>query len=468
MPRHPNQFEQKNSTFRACFTAVLKPIWTCRHLGESTTSQEMWRAFGVHFVAVAFLLLVGILLAVLASVLVSDASQAGQQFLEEVGEISHATGMGIVVFMVLYLLISFLFGEAGTLMVAVIFSPLAARVGEPWFESYKRTLKRIWLLTPLMLGPMLAFGFIVTAFGLWREIESGTGYVWRDILESFQAALLSMLVWWLMLWGIRSLAASHGRSVSRWPAVCCECGYRLVGLRADQACPECGTEVKRSVPGQTRVGTDWQNMSQVRGFRWVKGLVKLWVTNWLCPGDVGRSMLIYDHRDDHSRLLLWSLVGLGLLGVIGLMFSFLVGMLASGEGWADEIEVLIYMLLIGSWLGLWAAGITFAMLVVVSFLLGLFVRDPDGRPLFAVTYRAACEMLGLPICVWAVLWWGIATFVVLVVLGVIEAVLDFLQIDERYFFVFLLVGLLAMAGATAICYLVLVWRTATTAKRSNM
>ncbi|MBX3361419.1 MAG: hypothetical protein KF705_08290 [Phycisphaeraceae bacterium] len=55
--------------------------------------------------------------------------------------------------------------------------------------------------------------------------------------------------------------------------LCERCGYVLEGLAQDGNCPECGTPIAESLPGNTRTGTDWQRSPAPHSF-----LTTLWRT----------------------------------------------------------------------------------------------------------------------------------------------------------------------------------------------
>ena len=146
-------------------------------------------------------------------------------------------------------------------LLAVLFMPWAAG-GDRAGSVFRRSLKNVyWALT---LAIPIA---LIWTLGVMRVDPLFNAARFDDIWQLAIQLLVMTVVFVLpVIWLLRALIVGAKRYVGepdgptfapREPR-CDQCGYLIVGLPYDAACPECGLRVRDSLPGGRRQPTVWQ------------------------------------------------------------------------------------------------------------------------------------------------------------------------------------------------------------------
>ena len=123
-------------------------------------------------------------------------------------------------------------------------------------------------------GLVVAFGVMIPlAVGPWSIAQMGASFGIAPMLA--YAGIVTLAVWVFGdllhgFWGYKE-GAWKRRASEMDNAVCCECGYSLVGHTDEPRCPECGWQYD----DLEQVRKAWQSWEPRRGPRWVAALASL-------------------------------------------------------------------------------------------------------------------------------------------------------------------------------------------------
>ncbi len=269
---------------------------------------------------------------------------------------------------------------------------------EPWRQSYRRSLRRLYLLTP-HLATLVA---LAGGAGVWvnrvsryqPRLAYEFGYVF--VALGYAAVVLWSLGVVLVALGVRRPPAS-----CRWPARCMDCGYELAGVASGRDCPECGLAVSRSLASDGRPGVPtpggllgWLRVSRLALRR---------------PTELGRRMHVLSPELGPGRCLAWSIGALMFasppaMGVIYLVVETLERTATGTGGARDWGEALFVSSVVGSWMGLATSGTLVLSALLGAGIVGLVEGWAHGRHLMPAAIRAACYQSGLAVA-WALVFW---------------------------------------------------------------
>ncbi|MEM6334666.1 MAG: hypothetical protein AAF823_15140 [Planctomycetota bacterium] len=141
--------------------------------------------------------------------------------------------------------------EAGVVIAAYLLAPFASR-DEPVGQAFARTLKRLLVTTPWLIG---AVPILAAAGGLAAALAHSLGIAEHNV--NAVAGIIVAAAGITLAWLVPLLIARVGRTdfaTCRWPLTCEGCGYTLIATADDHPCPECGRLRRNSVGPHIRPG----------------------------------------------------------------------------------------------------------------------------------------------------------------------------------------------------------------------
>ncbi|MEM9251531.1 MAG: hypothetical protein AAGB29_04195 [Planctomycetota bacterium] len=272
---------------------------------------------------------------------------------------------------------------ASAFVQAYALMPLAAG-DELAGDSFRRMLKRLLVASPWLIGAALLIGLVG-----WVAWLAGVGWIDRWDLSgwigvwSWAAALT---IGWAVPASI-ALAGRGARAVCRWPPRCESCGYSLMAMSGDQACPECGRSRLESVGEDVRPG--------VRANGLGSAIVSILVAIGL-PWRFGRELRVSGGGGGGmwwglgaSVLLCVVLTPVCALISIGVFFLAVPGMGTGSTFWPDARDAAWFAMACSiAAAGLVSTIVSFSL--VGSAVVGTCVSWASGRNLLSAAAQAAC------------------------------------------------------------------------------
>ncbi len=377
----------------APFAVMVRPIATVRY----TEHARLWQAWLVHAAGIVLWLA-----SLAVSAVVADywhRANALPYMFEELREIvEEAVGFALTPLGAAMVITWAICIEAATVITAWACMAWTAR-NERVKDTFARSLKRVWLLTGFNVTAVVA-GFIIGEAG----DESPSFGVFLAVV--FTAITLTLL--------LRAMAVGRTQRCSRWPASCEGCGYALVGVRMDQACPECGRPVSASLDDDVRPGSAWDRAS--RG-----GWLKTTADALLRPTALGQTLRVMTLTKRRNQALAINLALIWLVGPIGMITIMIAGSIIFDGSIDDDLDM--FMFAIGGSYGLVYMGLCLAGVLLGGSVVGSLVSYRAGRNLLPAAGQAA---------VYAAPWFiigaaGVIVMIIAIMWLVKAGALDFLE-----------------------------------------
>lgn len=386
--------------------ALVAPVRTARR----SEGMPLWQAWLVH---VAGLLCAAAVVALLNIVAYADGwsfptfiNEAHEQWSDAVRGLDKLTAASLAI-----ATFGWLSFEVWLAIGAVAASAWGAR-SEPVWASIRRSLGRLWLLTPYAATLILLFGTPVVVLdrleSAWWVRTSGPftpNYFPSPPPWYVQHGELLVTGWWVVVATVglvsilRAMNAGAWGPRCVWPAVCRSCGYVLLGVRADQACPECGEPVIDSLDELRQPLVPWEASGRWRGYFQTLRLAVL------RPSDLGARFRLHRPVAAHRAFLAITLVVLFLFGPVSVVGTNAIERLAQGSPgpWLPDREVAV----VGG-VALSSTYIALAMCIILvsASTFGIGARMYTGKNALTGTLQAACYLSPLLI-VCAVSTWAV-------------------------------------------------------------
>lgn len=412
--------------------AIVLPVATVRH----TESMRLWQAAIVHLVGAALTLAAVAALLAWAS---SDNLLSVAAWRAELDVLLTDLGRGLTRLPIAASLMSMAVAtEAGVIVVGWWLMAWGAR-DELVPAAFKASLIRVWCVTPHVALLVVLFGLGTVPLERAYDAAMQDYTLHNDPWYARHAMKLIGLVWtalgiWALALLLRVGMAYAWNARCRWPPVCDRCGYTLLGVDRDGACPECGLSIEASLGDEARpgmIGQTWrQNINQ----------------SMLHPEQFGRRLRALHPEGAHRRLLLINATIIGLLSAFGALG--LAGM-TRGVHWLALNEAL--------GVGVFAAVGTLALSLAMASLVGSMVTRMTHFPLMHVACQSACALTGL-VMVWVAGNWIIAAGMV-----ILDDMLPSTGAAAGWINIAVIVGNTAML----VLYMLLLWRITMAARFAN-
>jgi len=148
--------------------------------------------------------------------------------------------------------------ELALVLLAILIMPWHAG-GDRAASVFKRSLKSAyWSTTILMPTALVVFLLLKNPPDVERWFEEHGDLFLSAVLLTLYALPLVLLARMLFVGGTRYVGAPDGPAFAPREPHCDACGYLIIGLPLEARCPECGLEVRASLPGGRRRPTVWQ------------------------------------------------------------------------------------------------------------------------------------------------------------------------------------------------------------------
>jgi hypothetical protein len=446
----PPDIEPRYSAGKAAAVVLFRPITAVRRSDHLSLS---W-AWAVHVMGMMYVL--GVL-----ALLSAYGSTGGSPTLSEIRELSAWTIENVLneldnpLAWAMAIAVA-LFIEA-TVMVSALLTMSWCAKDEKVARSYKRALRRLFLLTPhAALVVTLTGGFLITLTKTYWLFAGW--YTLSEIAQFLAVAVASLWSLWVVL---AALGCRSGPAVCRWPARCEGCGYQLAGLRPDQRCPECGQAIVQTLGRDIRTG-----ISPAVGF-----------TGWLCqtyqavrrPALLGKRLHVMSSDADYHRCLAVTIVLLMLTspiatGVLWLVVSS-VRTILQADWDLISLDMLFQAIILGgTWIGLMLTATTVAVALGGAVIIGLIEGKRCGRNLMPAAIRSACYLSGFAV-LWSFIFWvDLAVFVVVMELDLLTPIATRYNIDLE---LLVLGWQFGVVGLGIVIYLFLIGRATHAARHAN-
>lgn len=246
--------------------------------------------------------------------------------------------------------------------------------------SVSAALKRMFALTPHAAAVWVAG---LTAYA----VLDGRAWFRPDIEGALDAAAWLSVAMYLVWTTLIVLGAGRSAPRCAWPPRCEACGYTLIGLARDAACPECGESAARSLDASTRPGLWRRGGPDGKAGR---GLVTSWLGSFVHCVAAGRRVRLFDAERRITHRFAWSLaaivastVGFGLA-----MEMYHETRYRSGPAMSDFVEVGLAAFAFG----LAIAGLAMAVMVGTASLSGWAAGRGAKRNLMPASIQLAAKM----------------------------------------------------------------------------
>lgn len=264
----------------------------------------------------------------------------------------------------------------------------------------------------------------------------------------------------LVLW--RGLSQGRGGARCRWPALCQRCGYPLIGLGWDRACPECGLSVSKSLSSDARPGTAWQR--RVRdGRSWLAALGRTWIDAILRPSRVGTELRCGDPSAHGGTLLTIASVMHFLLAIASMSLAiFVVGWMRGRTGWglARLVDDSFMVFLVAASI----MGIALGLVLLASSLMATSFSVFKRQRVLTATWHGANHLNGWLLVLHALGWACFSFAVCFIGTHWARSFAQSLKINHE---LMLLSPFFLVIFAGLVVYLVLLWRITLAARYAN-
>ncbi len=457
--------EPRHSPVKAALVALFRPVTAVRR-GDHLALGWAWL---VHGVGVAMVLSVILVLTAWSDVRgrvpatpIRVVRSLKRLLSDMVAELDSAPGWVLLIFTVLFV-------EFCLWFTAVVAMSWSARE-EPLRASYRRSVRRLMLLTPHAATVVAGVGSVMvwlsrleTAW--WRRTS---GDKWDAVpwyvayAENIAMALVAFGCLWSLVIFLKALGCRVPPAMSRWPARCEGCGYQLTGTHKDSDCPECGLAVSATIGCDIRLGT----VTPGRGWCWVSG----W---WLAqsyqavrrPTALGKKLHVLSPDRGH-RLCLAVTLGVLMLSAplaMGLVYYMVESPTRprGGINWRELVEV---TLMGGTILGLLMVATTAGVALLGAGIIGSVEGRRHGRNLMPAAVRAACYTSAFALLWAGVFWVNLIVLIVVMFDGLLNQIAAQYNIDMELLVFFWQFGLL---GVGLMIYLALIGRATQAARYAN-
>lgn len=273
---------------------------------------------------------------------------------------------------------------------------------ERFRDSFDRTLRRLYLLTPHAVTITLVSGAVFAWLDRWARYYLYNSR-WPDPFM-VQNILTALTFGAACLWSLRVVLSGLGidrvAEMSRWPARCRVCGYELAGLKRGRDCPECGEMVEFSTDRATRPGN-----GPPGGVVWWLAQTYQAVRR---PSDLGEKLYVLSPDPAYKRCLVFTFAWMMLCSPIAVACLYLVSTLAenmSGPSQRFNVREFITAVCVGgTMMGLALTAAVAFSAVAGAGLAGAIEGHRNGRNLMPAAIRAACYLSGFA-CLWAIVFW---------------------------------------------------------------
>ncbi len=359
----------------------------------------LWMAWVVHAVGVALVPVVVTALIVWEEI---DGRAHLESYLAElilkceaIADALQATGTWVTIALTLTGIELFWAASAATAM------SWSAR-DERFRDSYARSLRRLYLLTPQLVTITLISGAALVGLDRWVRDHRFDGG-WADPFM-VQNILTAVIFGTTCLWFLRVVLAGLGCdtavAMSRWPARCRGCGYELAGLRSDQGCPECGEKVSKTLDPADRPGN-----GPPGGVLWWFAQTCQAVRR---PSALGGRLHVLSPDPAYLRCLVFTFAWMMLCSPVAVGVLYLVVTLAENISGLtehfDKREFITAACVGGIMMGLALTAAVAVSAVAGAGLVGALEGHRNGRNLMPAAIRAACYLSGFA-CFWALVFW---------------------------------------------------------------
>lgn len=292
---------------------------------------------------------------------------------------------------------------------------------EPFRDSFDRSLRRLYLLTPHTATITLVSGAVFAWLDRWARYYLFNGglpdpFMVQRLLTAltFGAACLWSL--WVVLVG---LGIDRVAVMSRWPALCRVCGYELAGLKRGRDCPECGEMAESSTDRTTRPGN-----GQPGGVIWWLAQTYQAVRR---PSALGGRLHVLSPDPAYKRCLVFTISWMMLcspfaFGGLYLVATAAENMSSTSSQHFDTREFAQAVCIGGTMMGLALTAAVAFSAVGGAGLAGAIEGYRNGRNLMPAAIRAACYLSGFA-CLWAIVFWcNLAVLVVTMQLNMLASI----------------------------------------------
>ncbi|MGB0767896.1 MAG: hypothetical protein ACPGYV_09305 [Phycisphaeraceae bacterium] len=326
---------------------------------------------------------------------------------------------------------------------------------EPWRKSVGRSLSRWYQLTPFhalwTLALIVAVDIIEDTMWSSNYNHGTLAYEMRELL--FGTMYLACFLIYCGVGGwftLRALAIHRSASAAlpkcRWPALCETCGYPVLGLGLEQACPECGRVVASSLDSP-------RNQNQPTTLQKMRAAI-------LNPDRLGDTLQTRSRNPDTPRALAITALSLLLSGPVGVVYiSLVVYLFTDNLGIDSAIELIQTFLLVGLGVGIGVAVGGISVVLLGGSIVGLIERAFGKRNSLTAACQAACFAGGYVVLIALLLYGLVGVFVV-----IIDRFVDPMNFG---FFAVIPFTIIGTALLLTIPYLILVLRITRRARFAN-
>jgi hypothetical protein len=353
----------------------------------------------------------------------------------------------LIVFAVYLLLIQLSYGVA-----AVLTSSWGAGV-EPFRASFGRSLSRWYQLTPFHAAWTLALILVLHVLSEMRwnswDYSESREFVYNTLMVGCFVVYIGVGGWFTLM----ALAVPRKSDMyypkSRWPALCETCGYAVVGLTAEQTCPECGRVVGSSL-------YTVRNQPEVRQPALLERMRRALIN----PAAMGLTLITQTRTPGPAQALSRSAFALFALGPVAIVYVMLVLKVVHDESvFYNFYDFATAFIIGGTAAGLGAIAVGVAIVLAAGSIIGLIERLFGKRNNLPAACAAACYASGYVVFL-AILMIGFTG----VLVATAEAAFDHFGYGIQFVYVF---GWPVVALLLTLPYLVIVGRITRAARYAN-